>query len=265
MKGHYGDSFDAESYLSRFFDVDIRLPSPDRGNFIASLIETVGLTDYFERTYDLWQDGEPELVPSMLLEFFGTGSLSLRDVDQAIRRLGFVYASLYNHFRSFSLTATVLTILRALDHRLYARFVDGDAHSNTVLDGVFRRQELRYLRNSSIGEWFQAVIILAAEERDLMRPAPSTYSDHDSTSDGSMTVTADTTIANANEDYGDTQGVSEKVDTLRRKYAAIRQDGVGFRHTVRRLELFSTSFIGHPSINTDDSIYFRQESSTARS
>lgn len=260
MKGHYGATFDAESYLSRFFDIDVRLPSPDRDNFITSLIETVGLTDYFERTHDMWRDREAELVPSMLLEFFGTASLSFREVDQAIRRLGLVYASLYSHFRSFSLTATVLTILRALDHRLYGRFVDGDADGNTVLDEVFSRYELHHLRSSTIGEWFQAVIFLSAEERDLARGTPAIDSDLKSASEHAVTPDKDPSMVGVDEDNECAEGVSGKIASLRRKYAAIRQEGVGFRHTVRRLELFSTSFIGHPSINTNDSIYFSHES-----
>lgn len=265
MKGHYGATFDAESYLSRFFDVDVRLPSPDRHNFIESLIEKVGLTAYFERTYDMWLDGEAELVPSMLLGFFGTASLSLREVDQAIRRLGFVYASLHNHFRSFSLTATVMTILRALDHRLYGRFVDGDADGNAVLDQVFSRHELRHIHSSSIGEWFQAVILLAAKERDLARDTPATDTGPNSASDCSLTSHEDSGIVSVDEDYRCSDSVSDKIRSLQKKYAAIRQEGVGFKHTVRRLELFSTSFIGHPSINTDDSIYFLDKSDAAGS
>lgn len=50
IKAVYGSDFDAEGYLRRFFDVDFRLPSPDRDQFIDAQLDAIQINDYFKRT-----------------------------------------------------------------------------------------------------------------------------------------------------------------------------------------------------------------------
>ena len=38
VKALYGQTFDAEGYLQRFFDLDFRLPDPDRSRFVDALL-----------------------------------------------------------------------------------------------------------------------------------------------------------------------------------------------------------------------------------
>ena len=52
VKAVYGASFKAERYLSRFFDVEIRLPHPDRKKFIESQTQAIWLGDFLSRTKD---------------------------------------------------------------------------------------------------------------------------------------------------------------------------------------------------------------------
>lgn len=47
VKVLYGQDFDADRYLRRFFDLDFRLPQPDRTAFIKHLIEATKLDDHF--------------------------------------------------------------------------------------------------------------------------------------------------------------------------------------------------------------------------
>ena len=58
VKALYGNDFDAEGYLRRFFDVDFRLPNPDRTKFIRSAQaprnETSGLLQSIARKYKIY-------------------------------------------------------------------------------------------------------------------------------------------------------------------------------------------------------------------
>ena len=46
IKALYGSDFNAVRYLRRFFDLDFRLPDPDRGAFIDAMLNTVQIKKY---------------------------------------------------------------------------------------------------------------------------------------------------------------------------------------------------------------------------
>ena len=48
IKALYGSEFDAQGYLGRFFDVDIRLPEPEREEFLEALLRAIDFDDYFQ-------------------------------------------------------------------------------------------------------------------------------------------------------------------------------------------------------------------------
>ncbi len=47
IRALYGSDFDAEGYLRRFFDVDFRLPEPDRKSFIDAMMDTQQIKKHF--------------------------------------------------------------------------------------------------------------------------------------------------------------------------------------------------------------------------
>lgn len=49
VRALYGNGFNAEGYLRRFFDVDFRLLEPDRDAFICAQLQATGITDYFDQ------------------------------------------------------------------------------------------------------------------------------------------------------------------------------------------------------------------------
>ncbi len=49
VKALYGNDFDAEGYLRRFFDVDLQLTEPDRHAFIHAQLQATGIYDYFDQ------------------------------------------------------------------------------------------------------------------------------------------------------------------------------------------------------------------------
>ena len=139
IKALYGGDFDAVGYLRQFFDVDFRLPDPERKAFINAMLDAIQIDDYFGRTNDQSARRDFETVRDLLQGFFRSPDLSLRRIAQAIYRLGLVFASLRSDQRSFALTAVVALIVRTIDSDLYHRFVRGEVSDLEVMDKVFDR------------------------------------------------------------------------------------------------------------------------------
>ena len=157
VQGLYGNSFDAEKYLRRFFDIDIRLPQPEREKYVSNLLNSTGIQD--SDTHRLLQS------------FLGASELSLRDVAQAAHRLGLVLNSLPNNNVSVARLAAIALILRTLNERLYRQFirieVSDDAREVTdkeLADEIFRNPAINPLRWTKEGIYLQVGITLAYKE-----------------------------------------------------------------------------------------------------
>ena len=257
VKALYGNDFDAEGYLHRFFDVDFKLPAPERRAFIHAQLQATGIYDYFDQV--------PELEPSyfstyapdpaqrkrsrktllpMLFLFFGASDLSLRTVSQAIHRLGLLYASLRRDQVDHGVATTVALIIRTINPKLYDRFVAGEVSDGEVIDAIFDRPGLKTLRFDDAAVWFEAAVILAGLEAkklppDIMHsPLWSRYGNSDSTErelleeedSGAVAWLAETEHA---------EKVSDFVEGMIRHGRRV----IGFGDAVRRLELLSATLI----------------------
>ena len=164
----YGDEFDASGYLRRFFDVEIRLPEPDRSSFISATIESAGIRRYARRLQSQDVVNDISTLERMLQSFFSSPSLTLRTVEHAIHQLGLVYASLPDDRRPLAIPAAVALIVRTADLDLYRRFLCGDASDLDVANAI---SGLLYAREPSDvqehASWlFEACLIVAHMERD---------------------------------------------------------------------------------------------------
>ena len=158
----YGTDFDAHGYLRRFFDVDFRLPNPERTAFIDELLNSIRIDDYFQRTQDQQSRSDGIAVRNILQRCFEAPELSLRQITQAIHRLGLVFASLRSDQQSFSIMAAVVLIVRTIDVDLYSRFARGQASDLEVVDRVFKDPGITLEAEARSG--FARMIILAAYE-----------------------------------------------------------------------------------------------------
>ena len=168
VRALYGNSFDAPDYLKRFFDLDFRLPDPDRRAFIGAAVAAIRIEDFFDRTQDRDARGDYETILQMLLHFLGTHSLSIRTIGQAIRRLGLVLASLRSDRAMFGLATAAAIIIRTVDLDLYHRFIRGEASDKEVVDTIFRLTVSEHLRETfrynNQGPLFEALVILGYGE-----------------------------------------------------------------------------------------------------
>ena len=163
VRALYGVRFNAEGYLCRFFDLDFRLPTPNRDAFIDALLNKIRIDDFFTRTRDQNAQHERNYVRQWLLDYFGTPNLSLRTVEHALHRLGLLLASLGDDRRAFLLMATFVLILRTVDPDLYHRFADGEATDEEVADTIFARVADEY-RQTVHGQTLEGCILAAAME-----------------------------------------------------------------------------------------------------
>ena len=168
IKVLYGNDFDSRGYLRRFFDIDFRLPDPDRKAFIRTRLKQIKFSEYFDRTQDQNGRSDLEIVENMLLSFFGSPQISLRNVSQALHRLGLVFASLRSDRRSFARSAVVALVLRTIDSELYRKLIRSEISDKKVVDSVYAQLGIEN-ENPTFGKIiFEAVIILGPKEKSIL-------------------------------------------------------------------------------------------------
>ena len=158
----YGRKFDARGYLGRFFDVDYRLPEPNRAGFIKSSIRSVGIPNYLKRTGDA--DGAQQIasIETIFESFFGASSISLRSVARAIHHLGLGYATISDNRKMLADASAALLILRTFDRDLYYRFIAGRASDLEAVDSLYKQLGIDAVQNHSHAVClFDAWIMLA--------------------------------------------------------------------------------------------------------
>ena len=156
VKAVYGASFDAEGYLWRFFDIDYRLPSPDRRRFITAALASVGIpTSVLSRAWDA--PDERISVHQLLTEFFDGAQFTLRRVLHGIHRLSVVVASSPDA-RNLHIVA-VLLVLRTVEPGVYRRLIAGEATDKEVIDALFVDPEWRTDREPATAAAVYGVLI----------------------------------------------------------------------------------------------------------
>ena len=164
VKALYGQDFDANGYLKRFIDIDFVLPEPDRRKFISSHLKQTNIEAYIQRV----QDNEARRKELSLIEtFMGdhfNSSCSLRQISQAIHRIGLVLASLPMNSVPLVKDTVVALILRIIHEDIYHRFRMGEATDLEVVDTVFPGREHSVLLNKPARCEFETIIILGYQE-----------------------------------------------------------------------------------------------------
>ena len=159
VKALYGNGFNAAGYLQRFFDADFRLPEPDRNAFINELFRSMQIDVHLRRTQDKEAQGDEQIVRELVTGFFGASAISLRDIAQAIHRLGLVFASLRADQRWFFRAMTVALILRTFDSNLYHRFIRREVSDLDVVESVFAQAGGQEMQRTQAGRIFETTII----------------------------------------------------------------------------------------------------------
>ena len=165
VKVLYGNGFDAEGYLRRFFDASLRLPAPNRNEFINSLLTTTQIRQYLGQHPQNDAIGDVEL----LKEFFNAEHFTLRQIAQAIHYLGLALALLPDNTTGSIMSITVALVIKTADSNIYYRFIQGNASDDEVADSVFDLPGMASIRETVQGAVFEAVIIRASLQSRLVR------------------------------------------------------------------------------------------------
>ena len=243
VKALYGDGFGATAYLRRFFDIDFRLPTPDREQFIQDLLASVSIPGLFDQVQNGFIRSRYQESVNALMGFFSQSVFTLRDVGQAVHRFGLVMSSLSANELGIIGTLTALLIIQTLDSTLYLRLAN---HDNTLTDqraveAFFARMDRVDLRYSPLGRFVEWVIIASMvgaadiERKDgevpehlpRYRQLRSEFADSPRPSAGAS--------AENRSDYQLFHLIDASVDPF-----AARPEALNFDIAVRRLELLST-------------------------
>ncbi len=172
VKAVYGSEFAANGYLRRFFDVDYRLPIPDRSNLLRAAMHSSGLLEHIgtRREYEAesWY-----AAPEFLVEILGLAILSLRDSLQLVHRLAVIVSSIPPQETVLANPIAVLLALRTVDAELYRRILAGtvtdtDAVSAIVGDSINRERDFNTTRIFLEGALSACVCVATLD--DAMRP-----------------------------------------------------------------------------------------------
>ena len=147
IKSFYGQGFNAEAYLERFFDDILALPISNRSKYIGSSLQTVESVD-----------------TSTVLLFLEASELSLREIDKAIQ----ILKSVRETYTTMIYTSVELWIARTLAPGAYRRFLVGAisdkelvkaVFSNGACEGLRTGRESRYMR---VAQSLEAALIVCS-------------------------------------------------------------------------------------------------------
>ena len=184
----YGPQFDADGYLGRFFDLDFRLPAPDRQAFVKALLSATMIDEYLgHRPYGI-ESRDSDAADQVLRAFLSVPDFDLRTVSQSTHRLGLMLALLEDRAHSLALTAVVALILRTVDPAFYFRFIAGGISDVNATNIIFEQPGMRGLRGSTLGALIEGTIIVAAQSEheygrlfeEIDSPLLQTYRNADS-------------------------------------------------------------------------------------
>ena len=230
IRSLYGNNFDGDGYLRRFFDIDFQLPAPnDREKFITALLNAIKFDQYFKRTQDKEGQEQAKEARTLLQVFFAKSDLSLRKIEQAIHRLGLMLASLRSDRASFAIVVVVALILRTLDSDLFFKFIRGEVSDQDVADNLFNRPWAKELRQEHAGQLAEAVIIAGAHEMKGETPLLQKYkTEQENTGDATPNQ----------EDQWHAEEVIRITQYFFETYLRYGR-GIGFTQSVLRLDLLS--------------------------
>ena len=241
IRSLYGAEFDGEAYLRRFFDIDLRLPDPDRGPFIRQALASIQFDEYFSRTRDRDAMRAYDQIKLLFSTFFAASDISLRTINQAIHHLGLVLATLRPDRRFMGFSAAVALILRTLDPVAYREFMSGQTDDAAVSQRILAKVRTDDESTEHQRALLEAVLIVGALEisDQMHRRGENTNTP---LLDRYRTVAS----SNADKDASDwsfsyAESVLRMVQEFRNEAGSGRPPG--FLHAARRLELLSPDLV----------------------
>ena len=246
IKAIYGQDFDAQEYLRRFFDIDFKLPYQSRERFIDKLLEKENIEKYFDSKKDseINRIGLDIMrIKNILKSFFDASDLSLRQISHSIHRLAFIFASLHDNREPFIVTTIVALIFQTFESELYYDFYQGKVSDIQAIDAISSRPVVQVIQDKEEWHIFAAILILSYCEIKHI----SLSSDLSNHSPLMMKYTSLATSGKTSDENTRAGKIVERVKQLLDQ-AKLHEEKtpnyplekfIGFRESVDRIEMFS--------------------------
>ncbi len=161
IRSFYGQGFNAEGYLERFFDDILPLPTSNRSQYIEaslSAVSTIASTD-----------------TSSALSFLEASGLSLREIDKTVQHL----RSVLDVYPKGAHSLVDLWIARSLAPAEYRQFIRGEISDKALAEAVFEKGACSSLRTEKQGNASAQNMELILIAGTLALRVPDTYYDDD--------------------------------------------------------------------------------------
>ena len=245
IRSLYGNDFDGEGYLRRFFDIDLRLPEPSRERFIEQALAAIQFDDYFGRTLDQQARGAYQQIKLLFSAFFTASDVSLRTINQAIHHLGLVLATLRPDRRFCGFAVAVALILRTMDPASYREFMNGEIEDVVVAQRIFAKIDVDDERCEHQRALFETVLIVGMLEIGNEVPRLLTDSTTPLLDRYQSVVSSNADVGSRDKSVLYARHVLQMVQQFRSE--ATVGPPPGFPLAARRLELLSPDLVSDPS------------------
>ncbi len=212
----YGNLFDSEKYLRRFFDHTFSLPTSNRDNFISRQLTVAGLGPTNDG--DIGGGPHGKICLDLLKAYCKAPDVSLREIQEMIHHGGLVLSLLAEKRSRFELATVVAIVIRSADHTIYNRITNADISDNDAYEALQANSSIASLPHPME---FEAAVIMACrdmlDERDGTKFLPR--------------------LQRYQAEYAESAKAKQICDFIEEVQ---KQDGFGFRHVVNRLGFLST-------------------------
>ena len=153
----YGEQFDSQRYLERFFDLHYRLPLPNRQEFAEELLAKSGIAELLRPHRDAF-GFPPDQRDLAVAAIVNRPVLSVRQLLQLVDRLaaGLTASSTLNHFSPYLLT--VLCAFRCIDPKLYRVLLSGGLSDEKAIEAFVQGHE-RFAQHWRVYMAIESVLI----------------------------------------------------------------------------------------------------------
>lgn len=256
VKCLYGQDFDADAYLKRFFDIDFSLPEPDKENFISDLMHRTGIETFFDQTSDTWAKSiDRSILGSILLSLLRRSPLTLRQISQIIHHLGLVFTSLGTEHRAYALPSVMAVILKFTIPDVYHQLRNGNISDSDAVDRLFSAlgipDNATRIRGEHAKNYAQAEAVIAACFVEASAQARQLTQQHDTLTPMMNDYWSSPLISKylknyAEKDYEYSSYCSQFSNVINSFVQRSRNEdsvSVGFLEAAERLELLAPSLL----------------------
>ena len=155
----YGQKFDANTYLLRFVDAYIRLPTPNRDALVTYGLQIAGLEEAVSKSRDRNARMEASMARDALAGILRMSSIDIRTVLRGLHRLGLVVRSTPKNYPAFLFSSALATVVLVHHEGICHKLSEGRASDEQVIDAVRNYCSVRDWNHSDETPFFEATII----------------------------------------------------------------------------------------------------------